>query len=89
MNVLVIIGHPRKQSLSATLGESYIKGAKDGGVDVKSIYIADLQFNPNVIHPTPHLQEDEPDIKTARELFFWADHICFVYPTWWEPCRRY
>src|SRR5688572_17021511 len=83
MKVLIIIGHPRKASLNTAIGEAFYKGALDGKTDAKILYVADLNFNPNVIHPTPHLQEDEPDIKNSRELFLWAEHIVFIYPTWW------
>jgi putative NADPH-quinone reductase/1,4-dihydroxy-2-naphthoate octaprenyltransferase len=83
MNILIIIGHPRKQSLTSAIAESFYNGAVEAGTDAKLLYLCDLDFNPNVIHPTPHLQEDEPDITYARNLFTWADHIVFVYPTWW------
>ena len=65
MNNLIIVGHPRKQSLSSALAESFAKGATDAGLEAKLLYICDLHFNPNVIYPTPHLQPDEPDIAEA------------------------
>lgn len=83
MNVLIIIGHPRKQSLTSSIAEAFYKGAIEAGTSAQLLYVCDLNFNPNVIHPTPHLQEDEADIIKSRELFHWADHIVFVYPTWW------
>lgn len=83
MRVLIIVGHPRKSSLSSALAESYTNGANDAGADTKLLYLCDLLFDPNVIHPNPHLQPDETDISNAREHFRWADHIVFVYPTWW------
>jgi 1,4-dihydroxy-2-naphthoate polyprenyltransferase len=83
MNVLVIKGHPRADSLSNALAENYIRGAKEAGVMVKDISVAELSFNLHVVHPTPHLQPLEPDIKKAQELITWAEHLVFVYPTWW------
>jgi 1,4-dihydroxy-2-naphthoate polyprenyltransferase len=83
LKLLIIIGHPRRQSLTASLAESFYKGAIDAKIEARLLYVSDLQFNPNVIHPTPHLQEDEPDISASREHISWADHIVFVYPTWW------
>ena len=83
MNVLILIGHPRKESLTAALAESFAVGAKAAGADTKLLYVCELEFDPNVTHPTPHLQFDEPDITRSRELILWADHLVFVYPTWW------
>jgi putative NADPH-quinone reductase/1,4-dihydroxy-2-naphthoate octaprenyltransferase len=83
MHILVINGHPRKNSLSGAITESYISGVQQAGIIVKKIYVCDLQFDPNVIHPTPHLQTLEPDIKEAQRLILWADHVVFIYPTWW------
>jgi putative NADPH-quinone reductase/1,4-dihydroxy-2-naphthoate octaprenyltransferase len=83
MNVLVIIGHPRKESYTSALAGSYMNGAGEAGATVRSIHVADLVFNPNVIYPTTRLQEDEPDILMAKESISWANHIAFIYPTWW------
>ena len=83
MNLLVINGHPRKDSLSDALTASYINGAATTGAEIKTIRLAELSFDLHVRHPTPHLQEIEPDIREAQDLITWADHIVFVYPTWW------
>lgn len=83
MHVLVINGHPRKNSLSAALTEAYAEGAQQAGAELKILIVADLNFNLHVIQPSPHLQELEPDIVHAQELICWADHVVFIYPTWW------
>jgi len=83
MQVLIINGHPRKNSLSAALTDAYADGARNAGVELNVIFVTDLRFNLHVTHPTPHLQELEPDIMHAQELIRWADHIVFIYPTWW------
>lgn len=83
MNVLLINGHPRKESLSMSLTKAFANGATRPGVFVEELHVADLKFEPNVIHSTPHHQELEPDISTSMELITWADHLVFIYPTWW------
>lgn len=83
LQVLVIVGHPRRDSLSGALAESYISGAIESGADVETLYIADLSFNLHVEHPTPHMQPLEEDVARSQQLIAWADHIVFVYPTWW------
>ena len=42
-----------------------------------------MTFNPNVIAGSPRNQVIEPSIKEAIELVGWADHLVFVFPTWW------
>lgn len=83
MNVLVIMGHPRKDSYCAALATEYIRGANDAGVKVESLILADMQFEKNVVVPSPQYQHLEDDILRARELISWADHLVFVFPTWW------
>lgn len=83
MNVLVINGHPRTDSLSTALTSAYLRGAAKAGAVTKCITVSELAFDPNVTHHTPHLQRVEPCIKEAQDLILWADHVVFVYPTWW------
>src|SRR5436190_5391902 len=83
MNVLLINGHPRKNSLSTALMNSYLEGVREGGIECKVLFVTELQFNLHVTHCTPHQQELEPSIVEAQELILWAQHIVFIYPTWW------
>jgi len=83
MNVLIINGHPRKDSLSEALVNAYSEGARAAGVNLTKLTLYDLAFNLNVTHFSPRKQLMEPAIKQAQELISWADHVVFVYPTWW------
>jgi len=83
MNVLVINGHPRENSLTAALVQAYVTGAQQAGAHIEILNVAKLSFNPNVIESQSHKQYTEPDIKKARQLILWAKHIVFIYPTWW------
>jgi len=40
-------------------------------------------FDPNVHMPSPSQQPLEADLNAAQSLVDWADHLVFVYPTWW------
>lgn len=83
MNVLLILGHPRKDSLCAALCDAYRDGAREAGARIETLVLADLAFDPHVRVESPEQQAYEPDIERARELIDWADHLVFVYPTWW------
>ncbi|MCH5689629.1 NAD(P)H-dependent oxidoreductase [Niabella sp. W65] len=46
--ILIINGHPNKESLCFALANAYKEGAIRAGATVKELVIADLQFNPNL-----------------------------------------
>src|SRR5215468_10574011 len=50
---------------------------------LKRLHVGDMTFNPNVVAGSPRNQPTEPSIAEAMELLEWADHIVFVFPTWW------
>lgn len=81
--VLVILGHPRAGSLSDTLGEAYIAGAREAGAEVRVLVLRALDFDRDVTTLPVGAQETEPDLAAARDDVAWAEHLVFVYPTWW------
>src|SRR5687768_15754963 len=83
LQVLVINGHPRQGSFSHALGESYVAGAISAGVVVEKIDLSELAFEQNVLHHSPNAQYMEPCLFRAQELIAWANHVVFIYPTWW------
>lgn len=83
MNVLIILGHPRKESFSGALADAFREGAQIAKMDVRQFALADMCFNPNVVTVSPRNQMAEDDISHAQELISWANHLVFVYPTWW------
>jgi putative NADPH-quinone reductase/1,4-dihydroxy-2-naphthoate octaprenyltransferase len=83
MNVLVILGHPRSDSFCGALADAYADGARENGVDVDRLVLADLEFEQDVHADRPADQHMEEDLVDARERIRWADHLVFVYPNWW------
>jgi 1,4-dihydroxy-2-naphthoate polyprenyltransferase len=83
MNVLIILGHPRSASLCGALADAFAMGAREAGADVRRIDLATLSFDPDVHSVSPNQQPFEADLHRARELILWAEHLVFVYPTWW------
>ena len=45
-NIVIINGHPDKESFCYALANSYIKGAELAGAKCKVINLIDLKFNP-------------------------------------------
>lgn len=83
MNILIINGHPDKESYNYALAASYKKGAMTSGAEVKEINIGELSFNPNLEFGYRKRTTLEPDLIAAQESIKWADHIVWIYPVWW------
>jgi len=81
--ILIIDGHPDKNSFNCGLAQSYLKGAKESGAEVKEITIRDLKFNPNLQFGYQKRIELEPDLLDAWEKIKWADHLVWIHPVWW------
>ncbi|MGE9311833.1 NAD(P)H-dependent oxidoreductase [Niabella sp. CJ426] len=81
--VLIINGHPNKESLCFALAGAYKEGAVRSGAEVRELIIADLQFNPNLQYGYRKRIDWEPDLVAAWESIQWADHLVWVHPVWW------
>ncbi|MFC2186578.1 NAD(P)H-dependent oxidoreductase [Fulvivirgaceae bacterium LMO-SS25] len=82
--ILIINGHPDKESFNFALAEAYKKGAEKSGAEVKEINIRELKFNPNLEFGYRKRVELEPDLIDAQAKLQWADHLVWVYPVWWS-----
>ena len=83
MRILLILGHPRCDSFGAALFNAFRDGLSEAGVEHRWLRLCDLAFDPDVRCPSPADQALEPDLADALGLIAWADHLVFVYPTWW------
>ncbi|MDR1614802.1 MAG: NAD(P)H-dependent oxidoreductase [Campylobacteraceae bacterium] len=81
--ILIINGHPYKESLNYAIADAYEKGALAKGAVVKRINIGELVFDLNLKFGYKKDMELEPDIKESIEKIKWADHVVFIYPLWW------
>ena len=81
--ILIINGHPDKESYNFALAAAYKKGALASGAEVKELVLRELTFNPNLEFGYRKRTELEPDLQMAQEFLKWADHLVWVYPVWW------
>ncbi len=81
--ILLILGHPFKKSFCGALADAYQKGASEAGHTVESVHLASLDFDPILKSGYTEEQTLEPDLANVQALITWADHLVFVYPTWW------
>lgn len=81
--ILVILGHPSDESFCGSLAESYIDGARASGNEIQFISLSRLVFDPILHGGYTSKQLLEPDLESAQTAILWAQHLVFVYPTWW------
>lgn len=82
-NILIINGHPAKDSFSTALAEAYKQGATAGEFKVVNINIRDLDFDPNLKDGYNKRMTLEPDLEEAIKQIKLADHVVWVFPMWW------
>lgn len=81
--ILIINGHPNKESFNFGIAEAYRDGAKESGAEVRMLTIADLEFNPNLQYGYRKRMTLEPDLLAAWEDILWSDHLVWIHPVWW------
>ncbi|MGG1551056.1 NAD(P)H-dependent oxidoreductase [Paenibacillus ferrarius] len=81
--IAIIQGHPHSESYCAALAAAYTKGALNSGAEIRHIHVGALHFEPNLTFGYSKRMELEADLLAAQETIRWADHLVFVYPTWW------
>jgi NAD(P)H dehydrogenase (quinone) len=81
--ILIINGHPNKDSLNFALADAYKNGVAQTDAEIQEIVIRDLQFNPNLQFGYQKRTELEQDLLAAWEKINWAEHIVIIFPIWW------
>lgn len=82
-NVLIINGHPDKNSFNYALSNAYYEGASQTNANIEQVFIADLKFDINLAYGYKKRIELEPDLLDAIEKIKKANHIVWVFPMWW------
>lgn len=83
MNTLIIIGHPGKNSFNHALADAFIKGATVSGAIVKTLNVNDMALSLDITGFDGD-KEKPASVKQAQDLVTWADHLVWIYPTWWS-----
>ncbi len=81
--MLVVLGHPRGDSLCGALAEAYAEGAREIGLSVQLLRLGELQFDPVLRTVRAGDQPLEPALVAAQAALAGARHVAFAYPVWW------
>ena len=76
-------GHPRSGSLSHALADAYQRGAEGQGAEVRRQDMSGMEFDPDLTDGYHKRKLLEPDLFDFRQNVEWADHLAWIYPTWW------
>lgn len=82
-SILILLGHPDRDSLCGALAQRYATAAGNAGHHVRMIALGDLQFDPVLRHGYRQIQPLEANLQDAADAIQACDHLVLVYPTWW------
>ena len=81
--IIIINGHPDKESFCFELAKQYKKGADSSGAECKIVNLIDLEFSPILKFGYRKRTELEKDLLKVQNEIRESNHLVFVYPTWW------
>lgn len=80
---LLLFGHADEDTFNHRLAAGYGDGFRAAGGIVDRIDLASLRFDPVLHHGYRIPQPLEPDLRSARDAIEAADHLVWVFPTYW------
>jgi NAD(P)H dehydrogenase (quinone) len=81
--ILIIHGHPVRETYIDCLKDTYKTAAEEAGAEVREIILRELNFEINFKEGYRGNQDLEVDLVSAQHDISWADHLVFFYPNWW------
>ncbi len=88
MNVLVVVSHPRKDSLTFQVAERFVQGLAEAGHGYEILDLHGIGFDPILreMDEPDYTQENQvfsPEVETEMERLKKHDAVAFVFPLWW------
>ncbi|ULQ59254.1 NAD(P)H-dependent oxidoreductase [Brucepastera parasyntrophica] len=82
MNILVINGHPDRESFVSALFKKYADGIDKKKHAVELLDLSSMKFDPVLRFGYRKRMEPDEEIEHSQKLIQWADHFVFFFPIW-------
>ena len=88
MNVLVVVSHPRKDSLTFQVANRFVQGLAEAGHGYEILDLHGIGFDPILreMDEPDYTQENQvfsPEVETEMKRLKKHDAVAFVFPLWW------
>lgn len=81
--IVIVNGHPDRESFNHALQKAYKSGALSIGSEVEEITLSEMEFSTNLNFGYRKRTDWEPDLLNAWNKILQADHLVFIFPMWW------
>jgi NAD(P)H dehydrogenase (quinone) len=81
--ILIIEGNPHPGSYCSALATAYQQAALSAGHEVHLVHLHEVDFDLNLRHGYRERTPWEPGLEAVWGKIQAADHLVWVYPTWW------
>jgi NAD(P)H dehydrogenase (quinone) len=84
-NILIIVAHPKKKSLSFAIANHYAKQQESMGhtIEMIDLYADENQQGFFTYEDDPYMIEVTKEMKYYQNKISWANELVFVFPYWW------
>ncbi|WP_457319636.1 NAD(P)H-dependent oxidoreductase [Stenotrophomonas sp. P5_B8] len=82
-SIVILLGHPDRDSLCGALAERYRQAAVAAGHRVQLFALGEVDFDPILRHGYRQIQPLEPALQQINAAIADCQHLVLVYPTWW------
>lgn len=82
-SIVILLGHPDRDSLCGALAERYHQATVAAGHRVQLFALGELDFDPILRHGYRQIQPLEPALQQINAAIADCQHLVLVYPTWW------
>lgn len=82
-SIVILLGHPDRDSLCGALAARYQQAALAAGHQVQLFALGEIDFDPILRHGYRQIQPLEPGLEQINAAIAGCQHLVLVYPTWW------
>ncbi len=80
--IMVVVGHPQKNTFCEALGKTYQGAAAATGHEASLFVLSGMVFDPILHEGNRRTQPLEPDLQEAYEVLKTCDHLVIIFPLW-------